>query len=431
MKNIFWIFIYALMCCATAHSQNVLIYHKNGDITKFASSAINKIVIEEDKDYTIEVESNHIYFANEGGSQSIKAKSNECLKVASNPDWVSVVVNDLGDETYSVEVRADRNQSNRGRDGEIILENIDFQLTVSVHQDGIDVVDLSADANANCYIITETGRYKFNISGYGSPTKAFLLWNENGASDISEVSLSGDFVLFTKESFAEGNALISIADDENILWSWHIWSTDMPKSIENVMDRNLGATSADPNDPDAYGLYYAFGCPFPFPGPKYADWSITEEPSVPEGWYVADGYGFYAAKDRPTPANPMQYCTDVDRYGNSEYWRDHNYNDTACPHNANTMSASDIQKIIGYEPSFNGLNGVMLENGMFFPATGSGRDSYAINGIGTSGGYWGRGVYNTSAVDGSCIYFYEGFSKASSYFRGNTLHSIRAWQYVH
>ena len=86
--------------------------------------------------------------------------------------------------------------------------------------------------------------------------------------------------------------MVSVFDaNHNSLWTWHIWCTDEPKvvSIKNtvntlekyhgLMDRNLGATYAPKtldeaknisaaNATASLGLYYQYGRPIPFPGPK-------------------------------------------------------------------------------------------------------------------------------------------------------------------
>ncbi len=75
-----------------------------------------------------------------------------------------------------------------------------------------------------------------------------------------------------KRLLSEGNVVIAAYDEEggNILWTWHIWLTDRVKAqgCPNgyiVQDRNLGATSAEPDGGKGmYGLYYQWGRPTPF-----------------------------------------------------------------------------------------------------------------------------------------------------------------------
>ena len=53
--------------------------------------------------------------------------------------------------------------------------------------------------------------------------------------------------------------MIAAKDAEGkILWSWHIWMTDLPmgqvywRNAGTMMDRNLGALSATPGVPDEF-----------------------------------------------------------------------------------------------------------------------------------------------------------------------------------
>lgn len=155
---------------------------------------------------------------------------------------------------------------------------------------------------ANSFIINESGLYRFRIakgnSGeiagatsfthpVGTPFSHDVLWESlsgNTTPQIGDVLKSlkyqDEYIYFrTSETFAKGNALVAIKDESgNILWSWHIWLTDMPdECIYNykdteaaeqivVMDRNLGATATTPDDGASYGLLYQWGRKDPFIG---------------------------------------------------------------------------------------------------------------------------------------------------------------------
>lgn len=282
--------------------------------------------------------------------------------------------------------------------------------------------NLSQDGKSNCYIISKAGTYKFDISSYVA-SSAFLLWNENGESDITDVKIQGDYVYFTKSSFISGNAMISIANDAGtIVWSWHIWSTSTPQTIivNNLkwMDRNLGATSTIPNTSGVYGLSYNPGNPFPFPGPKYSSWSITATPSVPNGWYVAKGYGFYSSPTTPTPANPMQLCTRTDVYGNSQYYRS-GY--SQCPYGYYLPSAYTFQDLLGYEPHIRN-SGVYPADRLYIPCVNGNQASNSY------GWYLCSGIYNSIAVDTWTISFSEGVS-SKGYCQGAARLPIRCFSY--
>ena len=148
-------------------------------------------------------------------------------------------------------------------------------------------IDLSSSESANCYIISESGLYKFKpVKGnspesVGNVTSARILWETFGTSIVPErfdlisgVCYKDGYIAFqTADTFKEGNAVIAAKDASGkILWSWHIWFTDEPQGQDyyndagTMMDRNLGATSATPGDVGALGLLYQWGRKDPFLG---------------------------------------------------------------------------------------------------------------------------------------------------------------------
>lgn len=147
-------------------------------------------------------------------------------------------------------------------------------------------IDLSSITSANCYIISDPGLYKFKTLKGNSQTLldgvhfVEVLWRSPGL-DIDKDFLGlieafcykDDYVVFkTAETFKEGNVLIAVKDAlGNVLWSWHLWFTDPPSSqlyYNNagiMMDRNLGALSAEPGMANVYGLLYQWGRKDPIP----------------------------------------------------------------------------------------------------------------------------------------------------------------------
>ena len=93
-----------------------------------------------------------------------------------------------------------------------------------------------------------------------------------------------------KRLLSEGNVVIAAYDEEggNILWTWHIWLTDRVKAqgCPNgyiVQDRNLGATSCEPDGKNGMdGLYYQWGRPTPFrPASSGVYGAVSKVPSNP------------------------------------------------------------------------------------------------------------------------------------------------------
>ena len=170
---------------------------------------------------------------------------------------------------------------------------------------------------ANSYIVSKAGDYKFRavkgngtvavgaestVDPEGSPTAAVVLWETFGTATAPkegdlvkvDVEYSDGYVYFsTADTYKEGNAVIAVIDDKGtygteddvILWSWHIWLTDQPAGQEyknsagTMMDRNLGATSADPGDVGALGLLYQWGRKDPFLGSSSIS-DVTEAAST-------------------------------------------------------------------------------------------------------------------------------------------------------
>lgn len=146
---------------------------------------------------------------------------------------------------------------------------------------------------ANCYMISKGGVYSFKPSMgkvdewlFEDIASAEVLWESYGTDEaitggdlIAHVSYEDGMITFmTAETFREGNAVIAAKDaDGNMLWCWHIWMTDQPKTVavqvqggghwNTVMDRNVGASGANLSECNIFGLYYYKRSNHPFIGP--------------------------------------------------------------------------------------------------------------------------------------------------------------------
>ena len=174
--------------------------------------------------------------------------------------------------------------------------DVSAELQDYVNPFAADILDLDTDGNANCYVITAAGGYKFKavkgnnpIAFLEDPNDAVVLWETwNDASEVTEGSVitsaayAEDYVIIhTPDALRPGNAVIAVRNqDEEILWSWHIWIPETAIQTgsygdimgADVMDRNLGAlVAAEANetgiDPLSYGLVYQWGRKDPFTGP--------------------------------------------------------------------------------------------------------------------------------------------------------------------
>lgn len=234
-------------------------------------------------------------FIAEGGTAVIPLVTNQGYRVIIPEDaenWITLVeTKALREETISFLIA--ENDTSEDRFAEILIattEGVTLQ-TITIQQESSELspakaIDLSPNGTANCYIINEAGRYKFKpTKGNSSETVGVIsnveiLWESFG-NDVKPVQgdliqnaryANGVIVFETSESFRSGNAVIAAKDVEgNILWSWHIWCSSerfREHSYSNnagvMMDRNLGATSAEPGDASSIGLLYQWGRKDPF-----------------------------------------------------------------------------------------------------------------------------------------------------------------------
>lgn len=204
------------------------------------------------------------------------------LEVKSDDNWISdiSVVDDV------VSYKTTENTSLRTREGTISLVYGNVTALYTVRQTA-NIVDLSLSATANCYIISSPGCYKImavkgNSSvSVGNVSSCRVLWESFGTDEsinsndlIEEVLYDSGYICFkTSETFRKGNAVITANGGGHTLWSWHIWLTDQPQGQRydnngrytvTMMDRNLGATSATPEDAGTIGLLYQWGRKDPF-----------------------------------------------------------------------------------------------------------------------------------------------------------------------
>ena len=209
-------------------------------------------------------------------------REGQSVKVTCSESWITNLVH----EGTKVSFKVADNISGSSRSGNIVLTYGAVTVNHKVEQ-MTKLVDLSSSETANCYIVSESGAYKFktvkgnSTTSVGTVSSAVVLWETFGTSTtpnvgdlIKSVSYKDSYITFqTADTFKEGNAVIAAKDASGtILWSWHIWLTDQPQGQEyynnagTMMDRNLGATSATPGDVGALGLLYQWGRKDPFLG---------------------------------------------------------------------------------------------------------------------------------------------------------------------
>ena len=245
----------------------------------------------------------------EGGSVDVTVSTNLEYEITIDSDaaaWLTL--------TGTKAIREDKltfsapaNDAIEMRLAKITLTAEDYFKVFYVCQDGRRPAvgqNLSENGTANCYIVPEEGDYYFDATVIGNgqdgiiadagfhtdnaainPAMADILWEFTSEPVVEDIRLEDGKVYFHATG-KKGNVTVCVMDeDETVLWSWHIWCTDIPKekthTIDDgqqftLLDRNLGATSSNPEDGEAtYGLYYQWGRKDPFAGEEMREWMAS------------------------------------------------------------------------------------------------------------------------------------------------------------
>ena len=198
--------------------------------------------------------------------------------------------------TDRIAFSAEANESGDMRSALVTFTSGTYTKTVAIYQEGQSQFpgrNLSAGGTANCYIVPSEGDYYFDAGVMGNgqegiiegadfhtesaalnPSDVDFLLEDTDEPVIENVRLE-DGKIYFHATGRKGNATLLVDNAAgNIIWSWHLWCTDIPleKTHTNpdgqtftLLDRNLGATSADPDDGAAtFGLYYQWGRKDPF-----------------------------------------------------------------------------------------------------------------------------------------------------------------------
>ena len=216
-----------------------------------------------------------------------------------------------------------------------------LSAAVSCQKDDINKpVDLASGETANCYIVSAEGTYSFpavkgnSAEPVGAVSSAELLWEVSRTSTdatdgnlISNVRYEGGKIVFSASAH-KGNAVIAARDAAGtILWSWHIWMTDKPaEQVYNngagtMMDRNLGATSATPDDAGSFGLMYQWGRKDPFCGVAELASGKSTKLSSKAQWPEAVVSDATTGTIEYALAHPMTFIME-NEYNSDWYYRD-------------------------------------------------------------------------------------------------------------
>lgn len=335
----------------------------------------------------------------------------EGWKASTDARWIDLKTASGGAQS-SLSFDVKRNdEAKLKRTGRIILEAGSLVQEILVSQ----------YAGANSYILSPNGEVRIpvlmaNTDGTtrissGASLQTELLW-QDGTNVIRNITVTGtgeSAVINVTAGSNEGNALITVKNGGNTVWSWHVWVTSYnpnnnasQKSYNGTvfMDRNIGALSTSPNTPQALGLLYQWGRKDPFPSSSSTTTNerkiivdINGSPVLISSEKVSLGNNLENAIK-----NPMTFYTSDEFpwyswYGlseaNNSLWRDTNGDKTAydpCPQGWRVPLNTNVWN--GLTPS-SWNNGAVLPSIGYFPANG---DIDFANGIlnetGEYGYYW-------------------------------------------
>ena len=261
--------------------------------------------------------STDIVFTNEGGERTIAVRTNQKeWTVYSDQDWCKVVptsdgdgfvvsalpnstIQSLPEATITVKTSADQ------------LEDNFATMSLKVNQTGFNLIDLSAEGCANCYVVSEAGYYKFDARVQGksglptasdfSSCSADWIWATQEGLLVLEPKVENGYISFVCSDFKPGNAVVALVEGGKVVWSWHIWFTDqvLEARERNMMCVNLGAVSDLPGEVSQFGLFYQWGRKDPFVASSgvghYPDQVISSNEEIAFAQGEEDGVSYTAA----------------------------------------------------------------------------------------------------------------------------------------
>lgn len=321
-----------------------------------------------------------------------KFESIQDVPISSNCKWTYSTESEWLSADNSKEDRitlsASENHSDTVRTATINIYKDELRMSsITVHQKPYYVSLVAQNGNsANCYMVSDPDTYSFptvkgnSNTSVGEVGSVEVLWESFGTSTVPTVGdlityveyVPGEIIFSTSSDYLkEGNAVIAAKrKDGTILWSWHIWFTDKP--IEHtyygsavMMDRNLGATSADPGQVTSFGLLYQWGRKDPFLGAsaisyypdlaKSTNWwpgvdnfsSAPESSKIPmafiEGWHPSDDDAWTTSDKEKSINDP---CPPGWRVPDVEVWFDISGNNFTFD---STNRGVDFKDVLGPE----------------------------------------------------------------------------------
>lgn len=286
----------------------------------------------------------------EGGNKEIFVSTNrDAWSVECESEWVEFSI-----EGNSLVIFVDKNDDTESRLAVIDVVTGNAPDTAVARfkllQLGDEVIDLSSEVTANCYICPTQSELKFraDIKGnglrdgnsrymatYGAQIEdasyADVVWEATYDSDktrsvhiVNSEPVYADGYIYLRTGDIEGNALVAVYDGGGkLLWSWHLWVTDDDISHSSAnglewMDRNLGALSNNMDDVANRGMLYQWGRKEPFlPSPvEYVKMPIH---SYDEDYNLTESEEEYAAIQAEIEANRIKVNINNVQTGDGDY----------------------------------------------------------------------------------------------------------------
>lgn len=233
--------------------------------------------------------------AGAGQTISVSVGSNLAVKAQSSATWIrcSLATSTKAMVDYTLEITVAKNLSGQERAASVTVSDNSGKVvhSIAIVQAAYDFLDDYTDLSgggetANCYLINGAGSYRLPIiKGNGAKglilsgdtaelpgaTQARIIWQDSEI--IASVGVHKGYLLFdTAVTWRTGNALIAVTNDAgDVLWSWHIWSTNYVLGSGDISVMNHKKSRTYKMMPYALGevgstaLFYQFGRKDPFP----------------------------------------------------------------------------------------------------------------------------------------------------------------------
>lgn len=298
-----------------------------------------------------------LYFSNFGSTQSIAYRSTNVgsVRVSEVPEgWSAEIDTKAKIVTITAPVSLEEKDdvtpksngilklTGYGADDEVVIAQLYVALT--------DVVDYTSNPS-NCYVINRPN-IGYMLSATHVPQSNLqidaesveVLWTTS-TKIIQYLDLTSEgtisFMVAADESgkLIEGNVLLGVFDTKgNLAWTFHLWISDLDLSKDVVafngkefIARNLGAMNNTTATQDeilrSYGLYYQWGRPTPFAGPKYYNCASADSASMYDGDGVVAKVETVDAQSQQWSleeaiVNPLEFVTNLSSWDITKPWSD-------------------------------------------------------------------------------------------------------------